>query len=105
MRLLFVVVADIIAAVLARGVLFKAGCSDIVHLGMLAPMGHHFVGVGAHEVTLNAVEVRRLIGHRSHGVGIWTVGPTAAHITSELVKVSAHKSIESFMTCYRMEYG
>jgi len=50
-----------LAACLRRGELLEASGHDGVKLLMLAPVSHHFVGVGAHELALETVEVRCLV--------------------------------------------
>lgn len=60
-RLLLVVGAGIDVAVLRRGELLEAGGHDRVQFLVLPPVGNHLVGVGAHELALEAVEVRRLV--------------------------------------------
>jgi len=52
-------------ATLRRRKLFETGRQDRIRFLVLAPVGHHFVGVGAHKVALEAVEVRRFVLHRS----------------------------------------
>ena len=53
---------------LSGSVLFKAGCHDRVQLLVLSTVGHHFVGVGAVVVALQAVEMAagllRVTGYR-----------------------------------------
>jgi hypothetical protein len=44
-------------AELGRGVLVKARCSDGIQFLMLSPVRHHFVGVSAVVVALEAVEM------------------------------------------------
>jgi hypothetical protein len=50
-----------LAARLRRGELLEPGGHDRVEFLVLAPVRHHFVGVGAHELALETVEVRRLV--------------------------------------------
>jgi len=50
-----------LATRLRRSELLEARGHDGVELLVLAPVSHHFVGVGAHELALETVEVRRLV--------------------------------------------
>jgi len=50
-----------LTARLRRGELLEASGHDGVKLLMLAPVSHYFVGVGAHELALETVEVRCLV--------------------------------------------
>lgn len=59
--LLPVVAAALQLAALAGRELLEAGLRDRVELCMLPPVSHHLVGVRAHELALEAVEVRRLV--------------------------------------------
>lgn len=74
-RLLLVVVAALDAARLRRRELLEAGGVDGVALLVLPPVRHDLVGVRAHEVALEAVEVRRLVlllacGGRARALGL-----------------------------------
>ena len=70
MGLLLVIVAVVIATVLSGRVFFEAGRSYVVHLCVLSAMGHHFISVGANKIAFNAMEVRSLVRHRSHCIGV-----------------------------------
>lgn len=61
MSLLLVVVAPLHATRLGRRELLKARCVDGVTFLVLPAMCHHLVGVRAHEVTFEAVEMRCLV--------------------------------------------
>jgi len=50
-----------LAARLRRSELLEARGHDGVELLVLAPVSHHLVGVRAHELALQTVEVRRLV--------------------------------------------
>ena len=70
-RLFVRVGAAVHPAALRRCELFEAGRQDRVGLLMLAPVGHHFVRVGADELAFQTVEVRRFILHRACWVWIF----------------------------------
>lgn len=61
MRLLLVMVAALDATRLRRRKLLEARGVDGVPLLVLPAVRHHLVGVRAHEIALEAMEVRRLV--------------------------------------------
>jgi len=63
---LFVRVGAVVdTAGLRRREFLESRRQDRIRLLVLPPVGHHLVGVGAHELAFEAVEVRRLVLHRS----------------------------------------
>lgn len=59
--LLLVVIAALDTTRLGRCELLEARGVDGVALLVLSAMCHHLVGVGTHEITLEAMEMRRLV--------------------------------------------
>lgn len=107
-RLLRVVVAALDAAVLRRRVLLEAGRIDAVQLGVLPPVRHHLVGVRAHELALEAVEVRSLVAAASAATGgpvgrslagrVRAVDATAVYVGAELSEVATHERVEALVS-------
>jgi len=87
-RLLVGVRALVDAARLRRRELFEAGRQDRVGLLVLAPVGHHFVRVGAHKVALEAVEVRRLVLHRPYSTTHTTTTTRITNLFSQRLRRS-----------------
>lgn len=86
--LLAVDALGLVAATFARRKLLKPSRLDGVKFLMLPTMGHDFVGVGTHEVTLQAVKVRCLVLSECRSVG--ALGTLAVHVSAILLEVSAH---------------
>ena len=70
---------------------------------MLSTMSHDPVCVGAWEVTFETVKVRWLVVGRRSAARIpcmWTVEVAAVHVTSILLKLFSHQTVQSVMTSW-----
>jgi len=93
--LLLVVVAALDVAGLRGGELLEACSVDRVSFLVLPPVGHHLVGVCAHEVAFLAVEVRRLILLPANHRRVDTIWPAAGHVGPVLGEVSPHEGVQT----------
>lgn len=78
----------LVATTFARWELLEASSLDGVKFLMLPTMGDDLVGVSAHEVTLQAVEVRCLV--LSECRCVWALWSLTVDICSILLEVTAH---------------
>lgn len=97
-RLLAAVLAVLHPAVLAGRELLEPGRLDRVELLVLPPVRHHLVGVGAHEVALETVEVGRLVLRVAQVGGVGAVRPAAGHVGAVLLEVAAHQRVEALVS-------
>lgn len=96
-RLLARVRARLRVTGLRRGELLEAGRHDGVELLVLPPVRHHLVGVRAHELALEAVEVGGLVLHGAERGRVHAVRPVARHVGAELLEVAAHERVQALV--------
>lgn len=85
------------AARLARGELLEACRRYAVQLRVLAPVSDYLVGVRAHEVAFQTMEVGSLVLHRAQRRRVRALRSSARYIRSVLLKVAAHQGVQSFV--------
>lgn len=97
MSLFLIMVASLDTARLRRREFLEASGVDGVPLLVLPTVRHDFVGVRADKVTLQAVEVRCLVLLLTYHRGIDTVRTATRYVRAELIEVSPHERVQSFV--------
>lgn len=84
---------------LTRRKFLKARSRYTVQFCMLTPMCNYLVRVRTNEIALQTMEMRGFVLHRTKGRRICTLCTPARHVGSVLLKITAHKRVQTLMPC------